>query len=83
MKKLIKNWCIPIILVSKINPYADYLKTQMKPRNRNCNEKMNDEEYRLNKDILDEIITSPRGSNGQSFRRSFIIWINLDFNSLK
>ena len=53
--------------------HADYLKTQMKPRNRNCNEKMNDEEYRLNKDILDEIITSPRGSNGQSFRRSFII----------
>ena len=34
---------------------AEFLKLQMKPKKKTQEEKMNDEEYRLNRDILEEI----------------------------
>jgi len=52
---------------------AEFLKSQMKPKNKNYYEKMNDEEYRLNKDILEEIITSPNCTSNSSFKRNFLI----------
>lgn len=52
---------------------AEFLKSQMKPKKKNNYEKMNDEEYRLNKDILEEIITSPDGSTRSNFKRNFLI----------
>lgn len=45
----------------------------MKPKNNNYNNKMNDEEYRLNRDILEEIITSPDNSTRSNLKRNFLI----------
>lgn len=46
----------------------------MKPSKRIYNEKMNDEEYRLNKDILDEIISGQSNDPAKfSYKRNFLI----------
>ena len=44
----------------------------MRPKKNNF-DKMNDEEYRLNKDILDEIVTSANCSTRSNFKRNFLI----------
>ena len=49
--------------------YAQYLKDQMNANKNSKYQKMNDEEYRLNREILDEI-SSPGMS---SSKRNFLI----------
>jgi hypothetical protein len=39
--------------------YAEFLKSQMNSNKNSLYQKMNDEEYRINKEILDEIKYSP------------------------
>lgn len=46
----------------------------MRPKkNINNNDRMNDEEYRLNRDILEEIVTSPNCTTRSNFKRNFLI----------
>ncbi len=45
----------------------------MKPKKKNNFDKMNDEEYRLNKDILDEIATSANQTSYSTFKKNFLI----------
>ncbi len=51
--------------VNKLN--ADFLKSQFKEKN-SCVTKMNEEEYRMNRDILDEVFYTPTAT-----KKNFLI----------
>ena len=51
---------------------AEFLKLQMKPKKKIPEEKMNDEEYRLNRDILEEIDGRTSHNTEKNTRKKFL-----------
>jgi hypothetical protein len=49
--------------------YSEYLKSQMNPKKNIRSDRMDEEEYRLNREILEEIKYSP----GKSVSKGFLI----------
>jgi hypothetical protein len=45
----------------------------MRPKKISYNDRMNDEEYRLNRDILDEIVNPQINTTKSSYKRNFLI----------